>query len=96
MYAGGMSARDIASRLKDLYGVEVGRDTISRVTDSVPEDIAAWRARPLDPSYPIVYLDASCTVPTSGLCRLGLRIGRKREVCRAAGSGLHQRGIDYP
>jgi putative transposase len=58
LYAGGMSVRDIASHLQELYGVQIGRDTISRVTDAVLEDIAAWRARPLDALYPIVYLDA--------------------------------------
>jgi putative transposase len=58
LYAGGMSVRDIASHLTELYGVQIGRDTISRVTDAVLEDIAAWRARPLDALYPIVYLDA--------------------------------------
>jgi len=58
LYAGGMSVRDIAAHLSDLYAVEIGRDTISRVTDAVLEDIAAWRARPLDALYPIVYFDA--------------------------------------
>ena len=58
LYAGGMSVRDIASHLRRLYRVEVGRDTISRVTDAVLEDIAAWRARPLEQVYPIVYFDA--------------------------------------
>jgi putative transposase len=58
LYAGGMSTRDIAGQLQRLYGVQVGRDTISRVTDAVLEDIAAWRARPLEPVYPIVYFDA--------------------------------------
>ena len=46
LYAGGMSVRDIASHLTELYGVQIGRDTISRVTDAVLEDIAAWRAAP--------------------------------------------------
>jgi putative transposase len=58
MYAGGMTVRDIASHLQRLYGVQVGRDTISRVTDAVLEDIAAWRSRPLERVYPIVYFDA--------------------------------------
>jgi putative transposase len=40
LYAGGMSVRDIAEHLRRLYGVQVGRDTISRVTDAVLEDIA--------------------------------------------------------
>jgi len=58
MYAGGMSVRDIAAHLQGLYGVQVGRDTISRVTDAVLEDVAAWRSRPLERVYPIVYFDA--------------------------------------
>src|SRR5918994_4892479 len=58
LYAGGMSVRDIASHLQRLYGVEIGRDTIGRVTDAVLEDIAAWRSRPLERVYPIVYFDA--------------------------------------
>lgn len=58
LYAGGMSVRDIAAHFSGLYGVEVGRDTISRVTDAVLEDVAAWRSRPLEAVYPIVYFDA--------------------------------------
>jgi putative transposase len=58
LYAGGMTVRDISAHLAELYGVEVGRDTISRVTDAVLEDVAAWRTRPLEAVYPIVYFDA--------------------------------------
>jgi putative transposase len=58
LYAGGMSVRDIAAHLQGLCGVEIGRDTISRVTDAVLEDVAAWRSRPLERIYPIVYFDA--------------------------------------
>jgi putative transposase len=58
LYAGGMSVRDISEHLSSLYGSEIGRDTISRVTDAVLQDIAAWRSRPLEPLYPIVYFDA--------------------------------------
>lgn len=58
LYAGGMSVRDISEHLSSLYGTEIGRDTISRVTDMVLEDIAAWRTRPLEALYPMVYFDA--------------------------------------
>ena len=58
LYAGGMSVRDISGHLSELYGTEIGRDTVSRITDAVLEDVAAWRSRPLDPVYAIVYLDA--------------------------------------
>src|SRR3954452_14389781 len=58
LYAGGMTVRDIAAHLRELYGVDVGRDTISRVTDAVLDDVIAWRTRPLEAVYPIVYFDA--------------------------------------
>jgi putative transposase len=57
LYAGGMTVRDIEQHLRDLYGVEIGRDTISRVTDAVLADAEAWRTRPLEAVYPIVYFD---------------------------------------
>src|SRR3954469_2701103 len=58
LYAGGMTVRDISTHLRELYGTEIGRDTISRITDAVLEDVAAWRTRPLERVYPIVYFDA--------------------------------------
>src|SRR3954471_16479131 len=57
LYAGGMSVRGISRHLSELYGTEIGRDTISRVTDAVLEDVAAWRTRPLAALYPIVSFD---------------------------------------
>jgi putative transposase len=58
LYAGGMTVRDISAHLSELYGVEIGRDTISTVTDAVLADVEAWRTRPLEQVYPIVYFDA--------------------------------------
>lgn len=43
-----MSVRDIKGHLQEMYGVEVSPDLISRVTDAVMEDVAAWHHRPLD------------------------------------------------
>ena len=57
LYSRGMSTRDIQAYLQDLYGVEVGRDLISRVTDAVMDDARAWATRPLEDVYPIVFLD---------------------------------------
>jgi len=58
LYARGMSTRDISAHLEEIYGVEVGRDLISKVTDAVMEDARAWQSRPLDDVYPVVFLDA--------------------------------------
>lgn len=58
LYARGMSVRDIRSHLAGLYGVQVSPDLISKVTDAVCEEITTWQNRPLDPVWPIVYIDA--------------------------------------
>jgi putative transposase len=58
LYSRGVSTRDIEAHLRELYGVSVGRDLISRVTDAVLEDVKAWQQRPLDDLYPVLFLDA--------------------------------------
>ena len=58
MYARGMTVREIQGHLKELYGVEVSPDLISRVTDAVLEEVREWQNRPLDPVYPLVIFDA--------------------------------------
>jgi putative transposase len=58
LYSRGMSTRDISAHLEEIYGVAVGRDLISKVTDAVMDDARAWQTRPLDDVYPVVFLDA--------------------------------------
>lgn len=58
MYARGMTVREIQGFLKDQYGTDVSPDLISDVTDAVMEDVKAWQVRPLDPMYPLVFMDA--------------------------------------
>lgn len=58
MYARGMTTRDIQAWLKEIYGVEISPTLISNVTDEVLAEVKSWQNRPLDPLYPIVYLDA--------------------------------------
>lgn len=57
LYAKGMSTRDIEELLKQLYDIEVSPTLISAVTDAVDEEVTAWRSRPLDAVWPIVYFD---------------------------------------
>ena len=57
LYAKGMSTRDIVQAFKDLYGATVSPTMISKITDSVIEEVSEWRNRPLEPVYPIMYLD---------------------------------------
>ena len=58
LYARGMTTRDIQAQLEDIYGVEVSPSLVSKVTDAVLAEVKTWQNRPLDPLYPIVYLDA--------------------------------------
>ena len=58
LYARGMTTRDIRAHLQEMYGVEVSADLISRVTDAVIEELAEWQSRPLDPVYPVIFIDA--------------------------------------
>ena len=57
LYAQGMTTREVVTTLKDLYDTEISAALVSRVTDAVIDQVVEWQARPLDPVYPIVYLD---------------------------------------
>ena len=58
MYARGMSTREIQGHVRELYGIEVSPKLISKVTDAVLDELAAWQSRPLESVYAIVYFDA--------------------------------------
>ncbi len=58
LYSRGLSVRDIRAHLQEIYGVDVGRDLISRVTDAVMDDVREWAKRPLEDVYPVIFLDA--------------------------------------
>lgn len=58
LYSRGLSTRDIEAHLEEIYGVKVGRELISKVTDAVMEDVREWAKRPLEDVYPVVFLDA--------------------------------------
>lgn len=88
MYARGMSVREIAGHLRDLYGIDASPDLISAVTDAVLEEVAVWQARPLEPVYPLVFFDAlRVKVRDEGLVRnkavhiaLGVRADGTKEI----------------
>jgi putative transposase len=88
LYSRGLSTRDIERYLRELYGVNVGRDLISRVTDAVMEDARAWQQRPLDDVYPVIFLDAFVLKIKEGgsvqrkacYLALGVRINGERDV----------------
>ncbi|RPF28103.1 putative transposase [Georgenia muralis] len=58
LYAGGMTVRDIQAHLARTLGTDLSHETIANITDAVTEEVIAWQSRPLDPVYPVVFLDA--------------------------------------
>ena len=48
LYGKGMTTRDIATHIKDMYNVDVSPSLISEVTDAVMDDVNEWRRRPLE------------------------------------------------
>ena len=58
LYSRGLSTRDIEAHLEEMYGVKVGRDLITKVTDAAMDDVRAWAQRPLEDVYPVIFLDA--------------------------------------
>jgi transposase-like protein len=53
-----MSYSDIQALLAKMYDLEVSSGKLSQITDKIIPELQAWRARPLEAMYPIVYLDA--------------------------------------
>jgi putative transposase len=58
LYAGGMTVRDIGYHLASTLGTELSHETIAKITDEVTEEVLVWQRRPLEPLYPVIYLDA--------------------------------------
>jgi putative transposase len=57
LYAKGMSLSDIKQQLQELYDADVSESLISKITDSVAEEVKAWQSRALETLYPIVFFD---------------------------------------
>ena len=102
LYAGGMTVRDIGHRLARTLGTELSHDTISKITDSVLEEVKAWQARagaatnPDDPRTGRRSL--TTTPPGSGGRTAGIRPSRARPVPRQWSPGLRTEGsppVDY-
>jgi transposase-like protein len=58
LYAKGLTTGDIQAHLFEIYDTEISRETISKITDAVVEDMVAWQNRPLDRCYPVLLIDA--------------------------------------
>ncbi|HZL27271.1 MAG TPA: IS256 family transposase [Acidobacteriaceae bacterium] len=85
LYARGMSTREIEDHVKQIYGIEISPQFVSRATEQLQQQIADWQSRPLDRVYPVVFVD-------------GLRVAVRTEkgvlkkcVCTVLGVGVSGR-----
>ena len=56
--ARGLTTGEVAAHFDEVYGAKVSKDTISKITDKVIAEMAEWASRPLDPIYPVIFVDA--------------------------------------
>jgi putative transposase len=58
LYAKGLTTGEISAHFEEIYGASVSKETISRITDKVVEEMQAWQARALDQVYAAIFIDA--------------------------------------
>jgi transposase-like protein len=85
--ARGLTTGEIAAHFDDVYGATVSKDTISRITEKVSEEMAEWANRPLDRVYPVVFIDAIHVKVRDGQVRnkpfyivLGVTVNGERDI----------------
>ena len=57
LYARGLTTREIQDHLQEMYGIDVSPEFVSRITSRIQDEVLAWQNRPLEQTYPIVYVD---------------------------------------
>ncbi|SDN35422.1 Transposase (or an inactivated derivative) [Cryobacterium flavum] len=58
LYAHGLTTGEISAHFNQIYGAQVSKETISRITDKVIEEMQTWQSRPLDAVYAAIFIDA--------------------------------------
>ena len=58
LYACGMSQRDIAEQIQELYDVEISPELVTKITEKILPEVTAWQNRPLEKIYPFLFMDA--------------------------------------
>jgi transposase-like protein len=56
--ARGLTSGEISAHLAEVYGTEVSKETISRITNKVIDEMVEWQNRPLNRVYPVMFIDA--------------------------------------
>ncbi len=85
--ARGLTTGEVAAHFDDVYGASVSKDTISRITDKVVDEMTEWMNRPLDRVYPVVFIDALVVKVRDGQVRnkpfyiaVGVTVNGERDI----------------
>ena len=85
--ARGLTTGEISAHFAEVYGAAVSKETVSKITDQVLEEMAGWLARPLDEVYPVIFIDAIVVKVRDGQVRnkpiyvdIGVTINGERDI----------------
>ena len=85
--ARGLTTGEISAHFAEVYGASVSKDTISKITDKVVEEMTEWCNRPLDPVYPVIFIDAIMVKVRDGQVRnkpiyvvIGVTVHGERDI----------------
>jgi putative transposase len=87
LYAKGLTTGEISAHFAEIYGASVSRETISRITDKVIEEMNDWAVRPLDETYAAIFIDAIVVKVRDGqvgnrpfYAAIGVTLGGERDI----------------
>jgi putative transposase len=80
LYAKGLTTGEISAHFAQIYGAAVSKDTISRITDNVIEEMQGWSARPLERVYAAVFIDAIMVKIRDGHSTTGTSLAHDTKV----------------
>ena len=87
LYAKGLTTGEIAAHFEEVYGASISKDTISRITDKVVEEMTTWSSRPLQGVYAAIFIDAIYVKVRDGqvgnqpfYAAIGVDLGGRRDV----------------
>jgi len=87
LYAKGLTTGEISAHFAEIYGASVSRETVSRITDRVVEEMQAWQSRPLDEVYAAVFIDAIVVKVRDGqvanrpvYAAIGVTLGGEKDI----------------
>ncbi|WP_202817472.1 IS256 family transposase [Ornithinimicrobium sp. CNJ-824] len=87
LFAKGLTTGEISAHFQEVYGASISKDTVSRITDKVLEEMSAWASRPLQPVYAAIFIDAIYVKVRDGqvgnqpfYAAIGVDLGGRRDV----------------